>query len=497
MAFVSRGLLPLLLLLGSLSAGCLSEPDEESPAAEPPAATRPWQGFLANNTTLDAPFKSLLPINYRVTTATGPANELAIAVNPKNPLNLIAGGKDYFLGTDHPCDGNYPINVWTGVYWSKDGGQTWKNALMPGHPEDAANASHPNRIYPCNSDPVVAFGSDGTAYFSGLGIRGPGTPNPQHPCVETSSSIWLMKSTDGGDTWKDWSCVGAATAPLAGVDKQWFVVDGHNVYFTFMDFNPTQLNLVFRRSTDQGRTWDPPRILFESPTEPALGRQFSTPAVGPQGEVYVTWRGFGSMGGVYFTRSLDQGVTFEAPRKIASITPIPNNFGSGLYRTSSYPVLAAAAGPGNHSGSLYVTWADGRNGNPDVLLIRSTDKGATWSQPVRINNDTTESTARQFLPWITTSPNNDVHLVWLDDRIGGNATSLDAFYRVSRDGGAMWDPEVRLTPASFSTQNCQHQSGANFIGDYIGLAASNVAVHPLWPDGRNDRCDAYTATLLR
>jgi hypothetical protein len=79
-----------------------------------------------------APFTTLMEyngeVNFEATIENGPANEVTIAVNPKDPDNLIAGGKDYTLGPS----GNGYI-VWSGYYWSEDGGKTWGNGLIWGY----------------------------------------------------------------------------------------------------------------------------------------------------------------------------------------------------------------------------------------------------------------------------------------------------------------------------------------------------------------------------
>jgi hypothetical protein len=453
----------------------------------------------------DAP-RTYAPVNFLVTHTMGPANELVIAVNPTDPRNLIAGAKDYTLGREHPCsaagDGaTYPINVWSGVYWSRDGGKSWNNGLMPGHPADAAQPNHPNRAWPCNSDPVVVFAADGTAYYSGLGIRGPFTPDPLHPCLERNRSVWIMKSPDGGQTWDDFSCVRGTTALPGGtgevIDKQWVAVSGPRVYVTYMSFNPTVADLRLRRSTDAGATWGPEVTLVEFPTpdnpaQAANGRQFSTPAVGPDGTVYVTWRGFGAQGGIYFTRSTDGGLTFEPPRRVAPITPMPSQMEGG-YRTSSYPVLTVSPSPAP-AGSLHVAWADARDGDTDVLYARSTDRGTTWSQPRKLNEDGIRD-AHQFLPWLAAAGGH-LHVAWLDSRAYPNATRLDVILRSSLDAGASWGPELRVNEETIETGDCFHQNGGPFMGDYIGLAASGHAVHPFWPSAHTGRCNGYTATIL-
>src|SRR2546422_2109238 len=57
---------------------------------------------------------------YRVTNTPGAQNEVSIAVNPTNPLNIVATANDYRGG-----------DAWCGVYATRDGGRTWLEQLLP------------------------------------------------------------------------------------------------------------------------------------------------------------------------------------------------------------------------------------------------------------------------------------------------------------------------------------------------------------------------------
>ena len=144
------------------------------------------------------PFTTLLEIdgnvNFEVTTENGPANEVTIAVNPTDPNNLIAGAKDYTLGEREGREG---YRVWSGYYWSNDGGITWGNGLM-GYPDIENSVLG---IYDEISDPVVAFGPDGTAYYSGLAVNYESKLIPGFPPRFVHNVIYVSKSTDGGKTY--------------------------------------------------------------------------------------------------------------------------------------------------------------------------------------------------------------------------------------------------------------------------------------------------------
>ena len=51
------------------------------------------------------------------------------------------------------------------------------------------------------------------------------------------------------------------------------------------------------------------------------------------------------------------------------------------------PTLAVDRTNGPFRGWLYVVWNDTRNGDADVYLTSSPDRGTTWTAPVRVNDD--------------------------------------------------------------------------------------------------------------
>lgn len=451
--------------------------------------------------------------NVRVTRQNGPASEVTLAVNPKDPLNLVGGAKDYTLGKS-PGPGCPQHNVWSGVYWSKDGGATWRNALMPGFPGDPNQTllSH----YTCNSDPVVAFGADGTAYYSGLAYGGgAGSPGNSGVCPGDRAaplcggSIWIASSKDGGATWGDFVNVAVADGGI-GLDKQWFATDpsdADNLVMTWIQFTGLTAYFLIAASTDGGLTWTPPEVLAELD---APVHQFAMPQVGPDGTVYVVWHNFGAAGALgapiplpvpaspvgqpatpqlMFTKSRG-GFTpaFTPARGIAPMHDIPSPLRGEEFRVTSIPSLAVDP----RTGHLFVAWADDDGKQADILLVRSTDGGDTWSAPARVNQD--PGSSDQFMTWVTTDEEGGVDVMFYD-RSYSNNSLLDITLARSTDGGATWR-SLRATTQSWAVpEGCYHQAGFPFIGDYVGLAAGGGMLHALWADGRSGRCEATTAAI--
>jgi hypothetical protein len=112
--------------------------------------------------------------------------------------------------------------------------------------------------------------------------------------------------------------------------------------------------------------------------------------------------------------------------------------------------------------------------------VVSTDFGDTFSEPIRVNDNTSPS--RQFQSWVAVDKYGGVHVTWTDLRHDGdNAT----YYARMVDYDAGFEPNVEVSDM---------RGAANgFLGDYKGIAVHGRDVLVLWTDTRNDMGDVYFA----
>jgi hypothetical protein len=164
------------------------------------------------------------------------------------------------------------------------------------------------------------------------------------------------------------------------------------------------------------------------------------PGVQPQlssvgDDVYLT---FGQGHVISVVRSTDGGETFGRPSQllIAGKLSLGMRRGPRIAATNGAVLVAAVAGE------------KGGGADGDVLVFRSTDRGATWAAPVVINDVT--GAAREGMHAIAASPNGFVVIAWLDLRQKGTRI----YTAVSRDHGATWSPD-RLVYSSPSGTVCE------------------------------------------
>lgn len=147
--------------------------------------------------------------------------------------------------------------------------------------------------------------------------------------------------------------------------------------------------------------------------------------VGPNGTVDVVF----SVGDeIRLHTSHDGGQAF----KVATAAIECRNLASGMrrgprvVRTKSAVIVTAIGG------------AQGGGKDGDLLAWRSTDDGASWSQPVRVNDSA--DAAREGLHGMSVSAKDEVSCVWLDLRSGKTEVYLSA----SEDHGQTWKQNVRV-----------------------------------------------------
>jgi hypothetical protein len=107
----------------------------------------------------------------------------------------------------------------------------------------------------------------------------------------------------------------------------------------------------------------------------------------------------------------------------------------------------------------------------DVMFVRSTDGGLTFSAPHKINDDPVNPSKWHWFGTFSVAPNGRIDAVWYDTRNAPNNTDSQLFYSFSTDAGVTWSPNVAASNAFNPFQGYPNQSK---IGDYITIVSDNT-----------------------
>ncbi|HEY6217444.1 MAG TPA: sialidase family protein [Pyrinomonadaceae bacterium] len=412
--------------------------------------------------------------------AINPA-EVSIAINPKNPDNMIAAS----FQTGHPPRpraGSYH-------YVTFDGGKTWTTVPTP----DPTNL--------VQGDDVVAFSQDGIAYHAHLSFDGIRLARP----VRAESGMIVNVSKDGGNTWTEGTpAIDHINSVIPFEDKPGLIVDNApgsrwngNVYMAWTRFdvygssNPEDHSQIyFTRSVDHGQTFSMPFRISDTGGDCVDSDntvEGAVPAVGPNGEVYVVWAG---PLGLVFDKSLDGGLTFGKDKVISDFPGGWDFAVEGLDRANGMPVTGVDLSDGPNKGTLYVNWIDARNGDPDVFVMSSRDGGNTWSTPVRVNDDPLKNGKVQFFTWMAVDPaDGSINIVFYDRRdTTGTQTRLTLARSV--DGGRTF-VNYKIDQQPFAANS------RTFFGDYSSISAYEGRVAPAFMHFVDDGRLAISVALFR
>ncbi|HMG03873.1 MAG TPA: sialidase family protein [Chthoniobacterales bacterium] len=379
------------------------------------------------------------------------ANEPSISVDPTNPSKMAIGWRQF-----NSVNSNFRQAGWG---YTGDGGATW---TFPGVLE--------NNVF--RSDPVLAADASGQFFYLSL-------------LQNFFDDMW--RSINGGQSW-------TRLAPATGGDKQWFTIDttnssGHGFQYQCWSIAGNNYGgRQFTRSIDGGFTWmDPINI----PNSPAWG----TLDVDADGNLFIGGVNLNT-GGIWCVRSTNAKNGGVIP-SFDHVTAI--NLGGFIASGESINpegilgqvFLAADRSGTSTNNNVYMLAsikASAASTGSDVMFVRSTNGGQTFSAPRRINDDQGNSGLWHWFATMSVAPNGRIDAVWLDTRNSGNNFDSQLLYSYSRDGGDTWSPNVAVSDLFDPSVGYPNQ---NKIGDYITMVSDNGGGNVAYAATFNSEEDIY------
>jgi hypothetical protein len=223
----------------------------------------------------------------------------------------------------------------------------------------------------------------------------------------------------------------------------------------------TDTDILVARSTDNGATWTAPAALNTNAATDSGDDEWPQVTTEAGGNWVAVWDSHEDLGGIgtdtdiLVARSTDNGATWTAPAALN--TNAATDSGDDLE-----PQLATDGG-----GNWVAVWY---NWQPaDALVARSTDNGATWTDPAPIGSG--------LDPQVTTDgAGHWVAVWWSDEDLGGTIdTDWDVLVSTSTNNGAAWTAPAALNTnaATDSGDDLKPQLATDGGGNWVAVWESN------------------------
>lgn len=406
-----------------------------------------------------------------------------IARSPVDPEFLAAVFQEGRFSDGGAVDCGYSV--------THDGGLSWTRALIPNLTIVTGGP------YPRATDPVAGIDLSGTIF-----LNTEAATNSDF----TEGIVLVSRSVDGGATFGSPSVVFQPENSSDFPDKPWMAVNTFagtatvgRVVVTWTLFGKTDASPILRSySDDHGITWSPGVVIHSADTS----AQGSQPVFLPDGRlaiIYWNFAGSGFSGGdaatapeeIDMVLSNDGGATFAAPTLVTAVT----RYDQPSIRNG---VFLPSATTDRTTGALYVVYqALDMTFNPRVMFTKSANAGATWSTPIAITDNPATGV---FNPAISASPDGQTLTVSFYDQrdSGGNTLLCNLYLAQSFDGGATWQPNIRLTSQTTDASLAPLTDSGYMLGDYLGIAPTtspDIPAVPVWVDTRTGNPDPFVTRI--
>ncbi len=390
---------------------------------------------------------------FRIYPSAITQTEPAVTVSPDDNNKMFVSGVTIDVSTGFRSEG---------IYLSEDGGLTWVGN------DKCTGAS----IYNHGGDPGVAITNTGRLILTHVGMQFPG--------------MYSNYSDDNGASWTANYTI--SSNPVE--DKGTLEIDNssqspykNRLYLGYVDFVNTSVRLSL--STDNGLNWSQPILVNPNPPTRSSG---SSIAIAADGAVYLCWAGIVTSDTatyedyIGFAHTVNGGQNWEFSQNIIDINGINGLLSEkSNIRVNGIPQIAIDKSGGTRDGWLYIVTTEKNKlpagSDPDIILYHSTDKGNTWSDGIRVNQDLLNNGKIQYFPHLDIDESGNLNIIFYDDR-NTTSDSTSVFITHSKDGGDSWS-EYEIVNSTFKPKAISGGS-SGYQGDHIALISRGNDLNAFW-----------------
>lgn len=408
--------------------------------------------------------------------------------DPADPATTVAAGIDMSSSTCH-------------LFRSQTREPVWTQLDATPSPEEQPLCFE-GAIYAYQNETPMGWGRDGDLYWAINGRR------LNDADAEEDVSVLLAQSPNQGASWSSTLVseglppgeFSSTSRPITGLAVDTETGSDDKIYVgwhTYPEEGPREP--LVAASDDGGATFSEPRLPFDDEASAELGGSGGLEGLPPKlevaddGTLYVLFPG--RAGGdedvdevpnrLLLARSEDSGETFTV-NVVAEV--LDSNVGPEFAWTPE----------GGDDGTLHIVYEDRQEqpyGVRDILYQRSTDGGATFTEPQKLNDDDPAQLYSQVNPNISIAPNGRLDVAWWDWRDGAAVYGNDVYYTHSDDGGDNWATNVRVTDQSIDRRMGYWGNNAD-MRSRPGIASTEETAEIAWSDTRLGRAGDGTQDIF-
>jgi len=359
----------------------------------------------------------------------------------------------------------------------------------------------------------------------------------------TKVALKIRVSSDGGQTWSDKIYIPHVNSDYGSADPALAYDNSCNLFLSYIDFDKVTIAgaVYVRKSTDNGLTWDEPaeviNVNSDGVQHPVDRPWISIDRSGGNnnGNIYITSMPPKIFGYIpppyhpYFIKSVDEGQTFESWRYLDTINwlagsiiiqPMPTHCVSSdgtfyavypSYVYSQNPlaqfIIASSEDAGNSFSyhTVYLLRSNPVNpehlaffylgetyGDIDVFMRESFDKGVSWSEEIRLNDDPVGNNKIQDLLWADFDTDGDLIVTWRDRRNGTDTTyetASEIWGTFRKQNSYDFTDNFRISEDTVQYDTILAYSG----NDFMCTELVNDTLYSVWGDTRNGKLNIWFA----
>jgi len=285
--------------------------------------------------------------------------------------------------------------------------------------------------------------------------------------VGSDSDIFFARSLDSGKTWSSPHALNSNAGTDTGSDELPRVttdLEGNWVAVWYSRENlqglaSSDLDILFSRSGDNGKTWSAPALLNSNGNTDSGDDGWPVVQTDRTGKwIAMWWSADGVLGqanidsDIFVSTSTDNGKTWSPRKSLVS-------GGDGDFGFASEPRFTT-----DYNGNWVAVWrCNYDRDDRDIAVVTSKDNGLSWTEPALLNSNGHSDSGDDAYPCVTTDGAGNWVVVWRssEDLNGTAGTDRDIFVSTSTDNGANW------TPPSLLNTNGNSDTGKDQIPQII------------------------------